>query len=313
VNVRRAAPAETVDRDRRSHAEWGGGLGVADHVAREAELRCGPWAARTHTMWIGQVAGEDVASCETYAMDSTAAGAPGTTYAFASVFTEAHLRGRGHASALLAAVMAELGAGPGTQAFLLFSDVGEAIYARLGFVALSAWDRVDMPAAAAADPAVRPLHAAELPHAWPPARSARPSATEELPPFALHLPPEQLGWHLHEAALSARLAGLPDLPTCGAQLDGAGLVWALDTRESELLVLEAVGGEPELARLWARARGVAAEAGLRGVRAWEAVRGGRWPAALGARVPREGHMPMIRLLRPFSPVALPPLPRGLWV
>ncbi len=325
--LRRAGAAEEAERDRLSHAEWAGGLSLDDHLARERALRASAWSRAAHTMWLWEEGGAVLASCETYAVRSAIGGVPGVTYEIASVFTEEHHRGRGHASRLLDA-LAAAHAAPDLQAFLLFSDVGEAMYARLGFEGLPAWDRVATPLRASPAPGLVPLTAATLDAAWSaaarlgdgaPGGGARPDgptggdpgrgAAPAPPPFTLHPSAAQLHWHLDEARLSAALAGRPNLPTCGARLGDAVIVWALDPRADELLVLDLVADAAEAGPLWAAARDAAADAGLTAVRAWETA---DWPG-LGGRVAREGHVPMIRPMAAFEAATFDRVPRGLWV
>ncbi len=306
--LRRAGAAEEAERDRLSHAEWAGGLSLDDHLARERALRASAWSRAAHTMWLWEEGGAVLASCETYAVRSAIGGVPGVTYEIASVFTEEHHRGRGHASRLLDA-LAAAHAAPDLQAFLLFSDVGEAMYARLGFEGLPAWDRVATPLRASPAPGLVPLTAATLHEAWAAAVARFGGAVSSPPPYTLRPSAAQLHWHLDEARLSAALAGRPDLPTCGARLGDAVIVWALDPRADELLVLDLVADAAEAGPLWAAARDAAADAGLTAVRAWETA---DWPG-LGGRVAREGHVPMIRPMAAFEAATFDRVPRGLWV
>lgn len=306
--LRRAGAAEEAERDRLSHAEWAGGLSLDDHLARERALRTSAWSRAAHAMWLWEAEGEVLASCETYAVRSAVGGVPGTTYEIASVFTEEHHRGRGHASRLLDA-LADALAAPDLQAFLLFSDVGEAMYARLGFEGLPAWDRVATPLRAAPAPGLVPLIAATLDEAWAAVVAGSGGAAPTPPSYTLRPSAAQLHWHLEEARLSAALAGRPELPTCGARFGDAVIVWALDPRTDELLVLDLVAGAAAAGPLWAAARDAAADADLTAVRAWETA---DWPG-LGGRVAREGHVPMIRPMTAFEATTFDRVPRGLWV
>src|SRR5581483_10210191 len=57
-------------------------------------------------------------------------------------FTEPHLRGKGHATKMMDAVVARLEERPNAQACVLFSDVGARLYERSGFVAVPGKDLV---------------------------------------------------------------------------------------------------------------------------------------------------------------------------
>lgn len=91
------------------------------------------------------------------------------------------------------------------------------------------------------------------------------------------------------------------LATAGAITASGSIAWTEE--ESELLVLRR-DDDPLLIEVAAR---TAAEAGLRGVRAWDT--GQPWPTE--ARVARRGAVPMVLALG--AEVALGPVARGSWV
>src|SRR2546429_2590439 len=94
-----ADEAERLALDRLTYQAWGTRLDPAQYLEREARLRAHPWSQQALTSWLLlSDGGELLSSCETYRMDSFAAGAPGATFGVASVFTEPRLRGHGHGS-----------------------------------------------------------------------------------------------------------------------------------------------------------------------------------------------------------------------
>ena len=133
-------------------------------------------------------------------MCSAVDGVRGETWAVASVYTEPALRGRGHARAMMDALVARARA-EGAQASTLFSDVPPAIYEYSGYVARPAEDSVFPPAQGEAARGV----------------DALVDAAGELEPyvddFSIWPTRDQLDWHLergrtYAAAARARAAAV---------------------------------------------------------------------------------------------------------
>src|SRR5439155_22422420 len=121
-------------------------LDLRDWVQREARLRAHPWSARAMRTWfLRGDGGEVLSSCETFSMGSALRGGgqvqQGRAYGVASVLTEAHLRGRGHAAELLRRVHRKVAVQDASaQAFILFTEVGAGVYERAGYTARPEWD-----------------------------------------------------------------------------------------------------------------------------------------------------------------------------
>jgi len=292
-----------------THAAWPCGLGLEDHVEKEVRLRQGPWPRETLSAWSLDSADaapqRTLASCELYTLPVEVHGRRGRALAFASVFVEPALRGRGYASALLERLHMGPGAADDVAACVLFSDVGASIYERLGYTAVPAHDRVYPPARADALPdGLRPVSEAAL-RALP---LCPPTG-----PFALTPTHDQLDWHLDRSRLRAEYLRRPRPARCGAALEAdprQHILWV--DEEGELLVLSLVAQTPEASRaLVAAAQDTAARAGLSCVRAWETP-GVAWPD--GERTPREGCLPMIRpAWAALKPEDWTWVPRALWV
>jgi ribosomal protein S18 acetylase RimI-like enzyme len=281
VRLEVADEARYVARDVASFEVWGDGQTLADFVANEAAMRRSAWSRGARTGWLWTDRDRVLASCETYRLPCTG----GVAWEIASVYTEPALRGRGHASALLSALADRLGAEPEARALVLFSDVGAALYERLGFAARPAFDRV-------------------VPAAPGPLAATAPGALGFPSSGAFRIDPDaaQLAWHVERRIL----LGSPMKRWSAATADGA-LAW-IDPGD-ELLLLDArFDGDPEA--LLAVAAAVAARFALTRVRAWETP---EWPAELGERIPRVGNLPMIRTLRPFDPHGWTRVPRAVWV
>jgi GNAT superfamily N-acetyltransferase len=284
MRLTRTEPSIEPARDRASHAVWGGGLPVEEHVRREQALRATAWSQRARTGWSWVTAdGAPLATCETYAQAARWQGRTCTVWAVASVFTAPEARRAGHASALMAALSerADLADAP----LVLFSDIDPAFYRRLGYVAQPAIDRVwSVEAEASAFDAL--------------GADGPPTAN----PDALAIPSDgdQLDWH--------RLgAGWPHPPpSTGCRVGDSWLAWT--PAEGALRILDAGFGR-DARDCVAMAVAEARRLGLREIRAWETP---GWPAQLGARRPRSGAIPMVRWPRGVTG-DWREIPWGLWV
>src|SRR5438270_10230819 len=146
MNLVVATAEEKRARDRVAYTAWGELLTTEQYLQREERLCAHPWATETMTCWAWRDGdGAILSSCETYRMCSAFDGVRGETWAVASVFTEPALRGRGHARAMMDALVARARSA-GVQASTLFSDVGAPIYEKSGYVARPADDLVFPPA-----------------------------------------------------------------------------------------------------------------------------------------------------------------------
>jgi GNAT superfamily N-acetyltransferase len=313
-----ATEAQKAERDRVTHSAWGSPLTVEQFHQRELRLRAHPWCTPGMSTWL--LRGEDgrvLASCETFHNDSHLRGpeglyVPGASFSIASVFTEEHLRGHGHATRLMDLVAAELErTSPRGHAVVLFSDVGAPLYRRSGYEEVPAWDW-SLPASEAASPPHRASLLKDGDVAAALGRMRRPDA-----PFYLWPSAAQVDWHLERERIYAELLHRPRPQACGAVVGDSTALWAMLARYGELVVLmlDARSAE-DTAALLETARAVAHQAGLAKVVLWEepatAPLLARVPAA--TRVPREGSLPMVRPLRPgLPPATAVPFPRALWV
>ncbi len=163
-----------------SHALWGYGLTPSEHVARTvAQIEhAGPELLR----YVGLVGDSGlVAASKRYGLLFRVGGREARVMGIGAVFTREGDRGRGHAPALIRAMVAEA-TDLGYAAAILYSDIDAAYYARLGFVALPAVDHLVLRGAlpATGPLAFRPANAADLDRliAWHEASwAASPAAT----------------------------------------------------------------------------------------------------------------------------------------
>lgn len=294
--LRLATRDEQRQRDRLTWAAWGQRLTEREFAAREEQLRAHRWSEAGMRTWLWAEGAAVLASCETFACRARVGAREGQAQAVASVFTEEALRGRGHATALLDAVVQAVEAEPGHLATVLFSDVGAGQYARSGFVAVPGDDVTWTPRAASVAPALRWL-GEHVDAPWP----AAPSDALCLAPTAA-----QLDWHAERERFYRTRWGRTPLRARGAALGGSSLQWAAFDKLDELVLLwlhlEDAAHEAPLVEA---ARAVAAEAGLALVRGWT----GPGSATVGGSVAaRDGSLAMVRPARAWAAVQ-----RGLWV
>jgi GNAT superfamily N-acetyltransferase len=279
-----ATEAERRERDALTWPEWGQGLSLEQWKERELVLRAHPWSVAAMESWLlKNDAGETLASCETFRTPAGLSGEAGDAYAVASVFTEARLRGKGHATALIDALNAELEQRPGALGSVLFSDVGARIYERSGYRAFPAFEWVLPPLPGDPEAGVRAL-ADLLPDA-----GVAESGVLVLSPRA-----QQLDWHLARERFYARALGRPAPAFHAAVSGGASATWMASFKENALrvLTLEARGAADTAAVLQSAQR-MAEKLGLGSVRVWEPHPG--FPALAGERRAREGELPMARV------------------
>jgi GNAT superfamily N-acetyltransferase len=322
-----ATEAQKAERDRVTHAAWGSPLTVEQFHGRELRLRAHPWCREGMNTWLWLAEdGSVLASCESFHNDSHLRGPdgrtlPGDSFSIASVFTEAPLRGHGHATRMMDAVTAELERmSPRGHAAVLFSDVGAPLYRRSGYEEVPAWDWHLAPAGDLPGRQVdSPLHEHDVAAALE--RMRRPEV-----PFFLWPGAPQVDWHLERERVYAELLHRPRPEACGAVVGDSTVLWAMMARYGELVVLLLDARTPlDGESLLAEARRVAHRTGLSRVVLWEEPATAPLLAGLAdearrqghggmSRVARDGSLPMLRPLRPGLPAATAvPFPRALWV
>lgn len=308
-----ATEAQKRLRDPVMFTTWGDPLTSEQWVEREAGLRAQAWAKAEMKTWLlcEDGSGEVLSSCETYRMNSALRGEAGSTYAFASVFTEERLRGRGLASELISRVLQRLGAeDPGAQASILFSEVGPRIYERLGYVARPEWDEdwLFPPSTAGVPAGVIP------PEALAGALDRVPRPAD---PFVVFPTADQVDWHRERERLYARALHRPRAMGCGARAGGSTMLWTANLRYEELFVLWLHAQKVDEAdALIESARRVAAGASLQGVRIWKCAMPQGWSVERsgGKAVPRPATLAMIKPLRAdLRPEDWRCIQRALWV
>lgn len=315
-----ATDREKLARDALCHAAWDDQLSVEQFVEREAALRATAFARRGMTTWLlveeGDPARRPLASLETYQVACRHGLRAGEAYEIASVFTEAALRGQGHASRLLELVAGRLAARPRALALTLYSDVGAPIYARVGFTALPAADW-RFPAAVDPAPLVRRTDGdAEVARVL---GARRPRGR-----FAILPDAAQVAWHRQrERQYLEALRRGPMMRGVLSTAGGDALVCADHKNERALVLAWWADDAASAARLCAAAADEAARVGLREVVAWAPPiepEDDPFAAALpwvgGEKRPRAGSLPMLRPL-PRAPGlvadAWREVPRLLWV
>ncbi len=225
--LREASDAEKLLRDRVTASAWGERLTVDQFVAREVRLRSHQWARENMQTWFWVDEKDRVlSSCETFCIASEVGGRAGLSWGIASVFTEAHLRKRGHSTAMLQALNARLASLPHAQSAVLYSDVGAPIYERSGYRAASAFDLVL--------PAVDGVAAVETSEHFVSLEPLRTAARH----LQLLISDEQLAWHVEREHAYAELLGRAPLPVHSASLEGSVVNFAASLKTNELVVLQ---------------------------------------------------------------------------
>ena len=305
MKLRLADEAEKRARDRQAHDAWGAQLSVDGYVAREERLRRHVWAHDAMRTWFWLAADETLlASCETYRMDGWHQGVRGDVWGVASVFTEAALRGRGHATAMIDRLL-DVARAEGVVASILYSDVGERQYARSGYGVRPAEDRLFAPAEGMIADGVDALIAdgESLAHA------ANRPADEA---FIVWPSTAQLDWHVERTRTYGELLARPALPFVGARAGDGQIRWMVDWKSDSLKVtLLATTRGDEATALVQAARRMAGALGLREVRLWAQP----WPFDIGGeRVARADSLPMLAPLVPSLTASdWRHIPRAVWV
>jgi GNAT superfamily N-acetyltransferase len=135
----RARPDEIASIYRQSHALWGAGLALADYRGLWDDLHRTAWGSRhaEFCVWVRDGERRVLSSLKLYRPRIRIAGETGRATVLGAVFTPPALRGRSHASAMVAAAL-DLARRRGDVAALLFTDIGTAWYGSFGFTALPA-------------------------------------------------------------------------------------------------------------------------------------------------------------------------------
>ncbi len=293
--LRPATPDEKVRRDRLTFSEWGATLSLEQYLDRELHLRAHAFSKGMQT-WFWCDGPRVLASCETYENDSRVGEVSGVSFSVASVFTQVELRGRGHATQMMTALLQRLRG----QACVLFSDVGAPLYERSGFTAVPEEDWV-LPALAGGVPEdeVEPLKAPlEISRAPP-----SDGSTLVLTPTAA-----QLDWALERERLYARFGSRTRPSFSGARADGATALWAASYKHDELLILYLDGEHPT--KVLRAAQRQAHRCGLNQVRIW-GTKGAIVPGA--EKQKRDGELPMFAALGDTLVTRWADVQRALWV
>ncbi|MBL7716011.1 MAG: GNAT family N-acetyltransferase [Bdellovibrionales bacterium] len=136
MQIHQANSAEEIERDRKTAEAWGEHLTLEGYLQRESTLRETEFGGgkRTWLATVSEVPGEVVCSCESYETVSWFGGKKVQSLGLASVYTEPKFRGKGYASRMLALVADQLKKTyPNAFAWTGYSEVGAAIYQRVGF------------------------------------------------------------------------------------------------------------------------------------------------------------------------------------
>jgi len=161
-----ASPTEIEAIYRESHALWGAGLSYSDYVEFWADVRETGWARDhyRHLVW-ADGRGGILSSLKLYRPEVRLGRRRVRAAGIGAVFTPVRHRRKGHAAAMLRAVVQEARR-RGDAFAILFTDIGTEYYARLGFQALPAfesWGRLPARLRAATGLSLRSMDVEDLP------------------------------------------------------------------------------------------------------------------------------------------------------
>ena len=163
LDVARPEQIEAVYEE--SHALWGAGLDLSGYLGLWEDLKRTAWGReRLQFLVWADDAGEILSSLKLYAPRVRLAGRTARACAIGAVFTPRSRRRLGHAAAMLGRIL-ENAAAAGDGPAMLFSDIGTAYYASLGFRPLPAEEVHGSLARALRAPAgwsLRPMAAGDL-------------------------------------------------------------------------------------------------------------------------------------------------------
>ncbi len=314
-------------RDRLTFHEWGQALPNAEAFQlREVRLRAHRYSRQAMQTWmLTDDAGTVLSSCETFRMNShLGTGSKetnqGSTYGFASVYTELCHRGRGYASEMMRQVVDRIRRDDSsTHSFILYSEVGAAIYERLGFVQCPSYDRVFPPLPenkSISKFAPKLLTHDTFTNPW---NDLRPS--HDLP-FTVWPSALQLDWHFERERTYASLLDRSLPKFCGAMNEGGILLWAIDFKMEILRGLVLVScsdnslSTENVDALIAEAQLQATDLSLKEVRIWESDGFSGWDRMKqeSERVHRDDGLAMILpATKNLKPQDWTFIPRALWV
>jgi GNAT superfamily N-acetyltransferase len=297
-----AATAEQQERRDAMTAEvWASPLSKEQFYLREKRLRQHRWAKRTMTSWLWcDGDGAVLSSCEAFVDDAIVGARRGTAVTIASVFTEATLRGHGHAGQMLEAVANHAQREHTCLAIVLFSEIGPRLYQRQGFYPVPAFDTFFPPSAQRVD-GVEWVDG-QLPSPQP------VSGDDET--LRLTLSQDRLDWHLERERFVGTALSRGPLRTHGARVGEDTITWTAYWKTDELQVLSFDSKSSEnSATLIRAARWAAHEAGLARVRVWETSALSQFGDAV--RRPRTDEIAMFRPVAPGIH-AWTNIERGLW-
>ncbi|MFN3430820.1 MAG: GNAT family N-acetyltransferase [Candidatus Sericytochromatia bacterium] len=283
TTVREATPAETAEVLAHTRPLWGGGHDLATYARRTDALLETPWGRGHYRFVVGlDATGAIVTACKRYRLALRLNGEPVRAVGFGAVFTPESHRARGHAAALLRAVMAEEAA-RGAHVALLYSDIGPAYYERLGFRAIRC-EVGEAPASGGARSGFVPLGDRDPASllTWHRAPDARLSFEPSADYWAF-----KLARHRPELVLYAP--------------DGVPVGFAAVHAEPEGLWVDEAGFDAAIApsAFWHALRALAAERGLPVVRGWlphEAADAGYAFAPLTTNAPMAAPLAWVMLL-----------------
>jgi len=133
AHLREAEPADILTLMRESHGVWGRAMSVEAYTEFNLAQLATPWGQTHYRFFVLREGSTVEVGLKFYTLELRGRGASYSVGGIGGVYAMRSSRGRGQGTALLQAVL-DLAAREGLQLAQLFSDIGTAYYARLGFV-----------------------------------------------------------------------------------------------------------------------------------------------------------------------------------
>lgn len=260
---------DRIQRDRLCAQSWAGPLTIDQFLIRENRLRSTNWASQSLRTWLlKNETNETLSSCETYEMQSVLNKKKGISFGIASVFTAESLRGQGYASQMLRMVLQKLEAThDNIHGFVLYSEVGEAIYQRLGFQACPSFDWV-----VSATATLPPAPSAQVFHSGDDFQYELQMIAKHHAAHSFHIAASmnQIQWFEEREKVLAHLLNRPTIQIRACKSEDSFAVWMADFKDQCLraLIFEASSPQSALA-LVIPAQKEAQRLGLPLLRIWE--------------------------------------------
>jgi GNAT superfamily N-acetyltransferase len=272
MKIVKATEQQKLDRDLLTFEAWGKRLNLDQFLVRESVLRREKWSHENMTTWLLQDnLDQPLASCETFRMKSYIRHREiqtlGSTLGIASVYVEPRLRGNGYSSALLTELINHLTTeNEKFHACVLYSEVGEALYQKVGFCPVQSmeWVFPSDSSTVLSEPAevcsITREHFIDHAH-----RYLCPPQSK----FCIWPECDQIFWHIKRQDLYTSFLEKNNSNIVGIATNDSWIIWMIDYKYDVLRILvSSLKNSADADALIKKARQFAYKMGLLEVRLW---------------------------------------------